>query len=198
VDEARFRAAIDGSLDAFLVLTCAHDDAGAVVDFVFANLNVKAAEVLGVPRERIIGQRLCELRPVNRTNGFFERYLRVFERHEVLEEEAVVPLPDGGRKWVHHQVVPLPDGVAITSRDVTRYRKLEADLRDALDAAERSRPRHRGVRHAHRHPNIHTPARRAPRRPRSPAHVRTKGRCPFNPRRGVAPPPHEGSPPSTR
>lgn len=134
--DTRFRAAVEGSLDAFFVLTCVRDDEARIVDFTFADLNRRGAEVLGLPREAILGQRLCELRPVNRAAGFFDRYLRVFETGEILEEETVVALPDGGRKWVHHQVVPLPDGVAITSRDVTRYRKLEADLRDALDRAE--------------------------------------------------------------
>lgn len=136
--DARFRAAVEGSLDAFFVLVCYRDESGRIVDFIFADLNRRGAEVLGLPREAILGQRLCELRPVNRAAGFFDRYLRVFETGEILEEETVVALPDGGRKWVHHQVVPLPDGVAITSRDVTRYRKLEADLRDAWGRAERA------------------------------------------------------------
>lgn len=134
--EARFRAAIDGSLDAFFVLSCDCGESGEIFDFIFADLNVKGAAMLGLPREEILGRRLCELRPVNRTNGFFDRYVRVFETKEVLEEESFVPSPSGDHKWVHHQVVPLPDGVAITSRDVTRYRKLENELRDALKAAE--------------------------------------------------------------
>jgi len=138
VSEARFRAAIDGSLDAFFVFTCVRDESGAIADFLFVDLNAKGAEVLGKPRAEILGQKLCELRPVNRTNGFFARYVRVFETQTILEEESIVPLPEGNKKWVHHQVVPLPDGVAITSRDVTRYRKLEAELRSALESAEQS------------------------------------------------------------
>jgi anti-anti-sigma regulatory factor len=136
IGDARFRAAIESSIDAVFILTCDRDASGRIVDFVFADLNARGAAVLGIPREHVLGQRLCELRPVNRTHGFFERYLRVFETGEPLEEEAVVPLPEGGRKWVHTMVVRLPDGIALTSRDVTVYRKLEADLREALERAE--------------------------------------------------------------
>ena len=134
--EARFRAAVEGSLDAFFVFSCARDESGEIVDLVFADLNTRAAEVIGLPRAEILGQRLCELRPVNRESGFFERYVEVFRTGMAVEEETVVRLPDGSRKWVHHQVIPLPDGVAITSRDVTRYRQLEVDLRVALARAE--------------------------------------------------------------
>ncbi|WP_437762150.1 PAS domain S-box protein [Sorangium sp. So ce281] len=34
--------------------------------------------------------------------------------------------------WFQHQVIPLSDGVAITIRDITPFKRLEAELREAL------------------------------------------------------------------
>ncbi|MBV6521420.1 MAG: hypothetical protein MNPFHGCM_01556 [Gemmatimonadaceae bacterium] len=127
--EARFRAATDGSLDAFYVLRAVRDGNGTVTDFDFADLNARAAVLLGRPRDRIVGKRLCELIPSTRAAGYFDRYVRVLETQELLEEEFEVSSPDVRAAWIRHQVVPLADGVAIWSRDVTDRKQQEQALR---------------------------------------------------------------------
>lgn len=127
--ESRFRAATDGSLDAFYVLRAIRDGAGEVLDFEFVDLNARAESLLGHERDAVLGQRLCELIPANRTLGFVEKYRQVMETAVVLEEECEVTSRDYHAAWIHHQVVPLVDGVAITSRDITERRRQEEALR---------------------------------------------------------------------
>jgi diguanylate cyclase (GGDEF)-like protein/PAS domain S-box-containing protein len=127
--EARLRAAADGSRDAFYVLRAVRDQTGNVSDFEFADLNARAEELLGRPRDRLIGKGLCELIPTNRDGGYFDRYVRVLERQEVLEEEFEVSSPDVQTAWIHQQVVPLKDGVAVSSRDITERKQQEEALR---------------------------------------------------------------------
>jgi diguanylate cyclase (GGDEF)-like protein/PAS domain S-box-containing protein len=127
--EARLRAAADGSMDAFYVLRAVHDEAGALADFEFVDLNARAASLLGHDRRAILGERLCELLPRNRSDGFFDRYRRVMETGAVLEEEFEVAGGEYTAAWIHHQVVPLRDGVAITSRDITERKQQEEALR---------------------------------------------------------------------
>ncbi len=127
--ESRFRAATDGSMDAFYVLRAVRDRAGELLDFEFVDLNVRAEGLLGHRRGEVLGQRLCELIPANRTLGFVEKYRRVMETGAVLEEECEVISRDYSAAWIHHQVVPMPDGVAITSRDVTDKKRQEDALR---------------------------------------------------------------------
>ncbi|MBC7893863.1 MAG: diguanylate cyclase [Cytophagaceae bacterium] len=127
--EAQFRAATDGSHDAFYVLRALRDARGEVLDFEFVDVNRRAEVLLGHRRDAIVGQRLCELIPANRGNGFFQKYLRVMSVGSALEEEFEVTTPDVRAAWIHHQVVPLPDGVAITSRDITERKQHEETLR---------------------------------------------------------------------
>ncbi|MBK6305429.1 MAG: diguanylate cyclase [Gemmatimonadetes bacterium] len=127
--ESRFRAATDGSLDAFYVLRAIRDGTGEVLDFEFVDLNARAESLLGHGRGEVLGQRLCELIPANRTLGFVEKYRQVMETGVVLEEECEVISRDYHAAWIHHQVVPLVDGVAITSRDITERRRQEEALR---------------------------------------------------------------------
>ncbi|MCC6319164.1 MAG: GGDEF domain-containing protein [Gemmatimonadaceae bacterium] len=127
--EAQFRAATDGSLDAFYVLRALHDARGEVLDFEFVDVNRRAETLLGKRRDEVVGQRLCELIPSNRVNGFLDKYVSVMTHGTVLEEEFEVTTPDVRAAWIHHQVVPLRDGVAITSRDVTDRKQQEEALR---------------------------------------------------------------------
>ena len=129
VSEARFRAAADGSMDAFYVLRAVRDDRGAVSDFEFADLNARAGALLGGSRASLVGQRLCELIPANRDAGFFAKYEEVMESGIALEEEFEVTTPQVHAAWIRHQVVPMPEGVAITSRDVTERRRQDEAMR---------------------------------------------------------------------
>lgn len=129
VSEARFRAAVEGGHDAFYVLSAVRDRAGAVLDFEFAYLNAEAERLLGHPREHVIGQRLCELVPSNRSNGFFATYVEAMRQGRVVEGEHEVTDGDVRAGWIRYQVVPLGDGVAITSRDITERKQHEDALR---------------------------------------------------------------------
>jgi len=120
---ARFRAALYGSLDAVYFLDSLRNESGEIVDFVFRELNQKGEELIQIKREEVIGGKLCELRPINRTGGFFEKYKKVVETGKILEEEF--PIAD---RWFRHQVVPVLDGIAISSRDITLRKKAEMTL----------------------------------------------------------------------
>ncbi|MBY0456586.1 MAG: PAS domain S-box protein, partial [Gemmataceae bacterium] len=135
--EERLRAAMDASLDAVYFLTAARGPDGAVADFVFAELNGRGADLLSRTREQVLGRRLCELLPVNRTAGFFDKYARVAETGEPLEEEFAVDPADGLRaSWLRHQVVKVGVGVAITTQDITARKRAEEQVRASLGEKE--------------------------------------------------------------
>lgn len=131
--EARFRAALEASLDAIYLLEALRDPhTGEIIDFVFVDVNAKGEELISRRREEILGQRLCELLPINRTGGFFEKYKRVVETRTPLEEEFPISGQPGLKaRWIRHQVVPVGDGILITSRNITEQVEREQALQES-------------------------------------------------------------------
>ncbi len=130
---ARFRAAAEGSLDAFGLLEVERGATGEVSDFVLAEINQRACVILGRARDELLGRRLSDLIREERLPPLHERYLRVFEDREALEDEFEVHPARGRRRTIQHQAVPLERGVAIWARDITDRRRAEQERR-RLDA----------------------------------------------------------------
>ncbi|HKG93351.1 MAG TPA: PAS domain S-box protein [Gemmatimonadaceae bacterium] len=130
--EERFRTAAEGSLDAIALLDSVRDPEGRIVDFSYAYLNGGAEWLLGMPRAWVMGQRLGDILPSSHTDGLFEKYVRAVETGQALEEEFSTQLRGrGGPSWIHHRVVPLADGAAVTARDLTERRRAEETLRES-------------------------------------------------------------------
>ncbi|WP_437737089.1 PAS domain S-box protein [Sorangium sp. So ce1335] len=138
--EARFHAAVEASMDAFLTMTSRRDERDEVADFVVTGLNARAAAMLSMPREELLGQRLSELGHSIEAGVLLDRCLRVVRRGAPHEEEVLLPAPPGEASrpgaWVHHQIVPIQDGVAVTMRDTTDRKRLEDQLRQSIDRLE--------------------------------------------------------------
>jgi len=127
--EERFRAAAEVSLDALFIARCLRDETGQIVDFEFTNINAHAEEMLGMTRETVIGRKLCELLPVARGIGIFDKYVQVAATGTPLEQEFAIDTPQIKAKWLRQQVVRLNDGVAIFARDVTQWKEAGAAYR---------------------------------------------------------------------
>jgi two-component system, cell cycle sensor histidine kinase and response regulator CckA len=126
--DARFRAAVEGSLDAVGILCAIRDERGGVTDFVVTEINRNAERLLGRRRDEVVSRRLSELWPLPSLHPFIERSIEVMTAHQALEEELSVTLPGASGRWIHHQIVPLEDGVAIAVRDTTARHEAEAGL----------------------------------------------------------------------
>ena len=126
--DARFRAAVEGSLDAVGILSAVRDETGRVTDFVVTEINRNAERLLQRRRDELVSRRLGDFWPLASLRPFIERSVAVMHAHEALEEELEVTLPGASGRWIHHQIVPLEDGVAIAVRDTTSRHAAEADL----------------------------------------------------------------------
>lgn len=128
--EARYRRAVEGTLDAFYLLRAVVED-GEVVDFEFSEVNDRGLEELGARREDLIGGRICELYPLNRETGFFDAYKQVYLTRRALERRYEVPVEHAAPGVYRHQVVAVPDGVAIFNRDLTEQVRAEEAAAEA-------------------------------------------------------------------
>ncbi len=143
--EASFRATLEGSLDAYTILQPVRDESGRLDDLRIAEANSRAAGLVGLTREQLIGWRLTELFPQMRLDGTLRRLERVLRQGRTAQRELPGDHADRPGSWLHHQVVPLEDGgLALITRDVTERKRAERALDDLArrDALTRLSNRH--------------------------------------------------------
>lgn len=126
--EAAFRATIEGSLDAVCLMRAERDATGELIDMRIADCNTRAAAMVGRTRDEVLGQSLCALTPSIRS--FLPRFERAIQTGSTSHDEVQATEPRILGRWLHHQVVPYEDGVALISRDVTERKQAERALAD--------------------------------------------------------------------
>jgi diguanylate cyclase (GGDEF)-like protein len=126
---ATYRAAAEGSLDAFFLLRALKGRDGTISEFQVEDANSRALALLKLSRDEVVGARLRALLPRTIRRRMYRRYFKVLETGQPIEEEIETAWDGRGARWFRHQVVPLSDGIAVTLRDIddamNAQRKLE-------------------------------------------------------------------------
>lgn len=125
------RAATESSLDSFFIFQAERDVTGKIVDFRIRYLNRNAERMLLGARHDVVGKYLCDVSPVIRFGPLFNKYVQVIDSGQPLQEEFEVSLMHLEIHWLYHQIVPLGDGIAVTSRDISTRKKADLDLRNS-------------------------------------------------------------------
>ena len=81
----------------------------------------------GYNRDQLIGKHICELFP---ERGSFDQFKRVVETQQSDAQEHYSP-DDPGSGWFYQQVIPIGDGVAVTSRDISYRKESETALQES-------------------------------------------------------------------
>lgn len=128
--QQKLRAAADASLDAvFLLKACRSHARGDIMDFTLVDMNERGARMLELPRDTLLGQRIGELVPNWRKEGFIDKYRMVLETGQPLEEEFETRNLPGEPRWLRHQIVAIDDGVTVTTRNITSRKRDELKMR---------------------------------------------------------------------
>lgn len=129
-ERRRLRGTLESLLDPHILLSALRDDAGRIVDFIFADANDAACQYNKMPREKLIGARLLQLLPKHRDTGLFSAYCNVVETgtplilndylypHDIFEEPRFYDIR--GAK--------ADDSLSYTWRDVTERHHAAAAL----------------------------------------------------------------------
>ena len=129
--ETLYRTTSEGSLDALFMLTANRGDDGRIDDFIFTDANTRGVRLMRHAREDLVGVRLSDQLPELCETGYLTRCIEVVDRRIGFELELQLHGPDPAGEWLHHQVVPLEDGIAIISRDITASKTAQQQL-DAM------------------------------------------------------------------
>ena len=127
--EEWFRTAAEGNLNALYIEEAVYDDSGDVVDFNFVHVNEQGGRLVGMRPEDMIGRSICELFPVNRTQGYFRRYREVFLNQRTVVDEFPIDAPGIRARWLRQLAIPWSRGVALSTEDITG----EVERKQALE-----------------------------------------------------------------
>lgn len=125
--EATFRAALEGSLDAVFILEAVRGPDGRLVDMRIRDCNERAAQGLGDRRAGVLGASFAQRLPRS-TQHYLKAFEYVMSTGKPAQNEMECFDPGLEGVWLHHQIVPLEDGAALISRDVTEKKANEAAL----------------------------------------------------------------------
>ncbi len=125
---ATFRLAVDGAREAFYIIEPIRDGAGRIVDYRLEDCNERAAEMTGVPRERIIGRTFSAVNPAPVLKELLAFYNTAFERGFLEDEFHVQRGTLHQHGWFHRRAVRSGEGIAVTIRDITDAKLHEQTL----------------------------------------------------------------------
>ena len=112
----------------FFIFESVRNESGVITDLRFAYANERGAAMAFTTPEILLGKLLCKEHPVNGTDALMERFKRVVETGERLEEEFAVRSSTTQATWLRHMAVKLGDGIALTTSDISKRKESELKL----------------------------------------------------------------------
>ena len=134
--EAGFRALFDGYPDLVGVLWARRDDSGKIVDFTFGYGNPAILRAFRLPAAMRDRYTLLEALPAMRGSHAFDAYIEACETGRPWVQEVTYDTPFGDGYMLGtfvQRTVKLGDGLINFLSDVTRQRRMEAELRSYAD-----------------------------------------------------------------
>ena len=126
-----FRAAMEATLDAFVLLTPICSEHVDCIDFEVADANPRAEAMLRRSRAQLVGSRWTHQLKKSHDAGLFQQLIDASTRGTTEQLDLHLPLANWAFDWVNVQVVPCRSGLACFFRDITPRKSLEAQLRAA-------------------------------------------------------------------
>ena len=141
----RFEAAWDASPDAFWMLRAERDAQGRLLDLRFTHCNRRGAELLGRPKEDLIGCLRSEVLEGGGDPRLFTLYCEALNSRRPQQAEFALDLPAARGLHLQQLVVPVGDGVALTLHDLSAERRRERDMLQTQHAQQAAEKRLRDI-----------------------------------------------------
>jgi PAS domain S-box-containing protein len=112
---ARYEEALGGIDDHFAILD---------TEWRYVFVNARAAEILGMPAEELVGKVIWELFPAAVGNQFYQELHRVAaERVSIHSEHYYEPFD----RWFVNHIYPFPGGVCVFTTDITELKRAQQE-----------------------------------------------------------------------
>lgn len=142
-NESTWQACLQGSQDAVMVLERRNDMMGRFMGYTVVQANHQAHQLFRTDGLPLVGQLLKDVVPEGEHGNFHQRVQLAAEsgQAQVDEHASASPERNKAQRWLHHQIIPLPSGMALISRDTTEVhesiqalREQETFYRSAVDS----------------------------------------------------------------
>ncbi len=124
----RLYGAAESSLDSIYLLETVRNPQGDVEDFIFTFVNRNLENLVSVPREELLGKRMCHVPLFNTRYGLLDPFRRVVRTGREFVQEQIVKGAFGHSRWIRIQAVKLEDGVAVTIADIHQRKRNEENI----------------------------------------------------------------------
>lgn len=134
--EERFRNSVETMLDGFAIFSAMRDDAGNIIDFRYEYINGAGCQLNERTREELVGHTMLELLLRHKDIDLFSEYIKLVETGQPLVKESLYYEDVYGKdlhlaRYYDIRAAKLGDGFAVTWRDITEKKKLQAQLLQA-------------------------------------------------------------------
>jgi PAS domain-containing protein len=116
-NQETYYAASELSNDGVYVMRPEEDKNGKIIDFIVEDVNSRGAEIFGLTKEEIIGEKLCDRLPHCRDDGVLDSLVNVCMTGAIHESEWKTSIPNIKAEWLYRQAVPVEDGEIFPRHD---------------------------------------------------------------------------------
>jgi len=127
---ALFRAAVESTLDAFVLLTPITDDDTSIEDFEVTDANPRAEHMFQRTRSDLVGSRWTQLLTRRDDDGLFDELAAAYRSGDAVQVDLHLPDCGWATEWVSVQTVPGRGGLACFVRDIAARKSIETRLRE--------------------------------------------------------------------
>lgn len=125
--DAQLHAIFEHPTESFVVLQAVRDPGGTIVDFQYRDANTNSLELLGYPRDQLLGSHVTDLSDPEEARRMITRSAQVLQTQQVVRYEAQYRDKD-----FFITLFPMgPECVVSSGTNVTERKRLDAALRQS-------------------------------------------------------------------
>ncbi len=129
-----YRLATDAANEGFYMLRPLYDQGGRLKDFRLDDCNNRAAELIGLRRDELIGKKGSELPNKDFNEEIFSLIGSLHEKDFIEEEIRVAPHSPLRAQWLYRRMVKSNAGLALTLRDISDEKTQDQALTDLANS----------------------------------------------------------------
>lgn len=134
--QSQFLAAVETSMDSFMLLEAVRDSSAKIVDFRIQYVNANAEQMIGKSRSETVGQLRSAVSKTSPEDKLLQRYREVVDTGNPVSEELLMGDPAAHPSWYRVQITKLGDGVAVNCCDITNVKAAQARYARLFDFTE--------------------------------------------------------------